>query len=74
MSDKGGAADKIAWHNAALSAKTSGLTDVFKDMITKAIEGQMGEEEALEMAREVLQGKVEELGVGGGGRGVHDDN
>ena len=42
MSDKGRAADKIAWHNATLSAKTSGLTDVFKDIITKAMEGQMG--------------------------------
>ncbi|GMH79095.1 hypothetical protein TrST_g1198 [Triparma strigata] len=66
MSDTG---DKIARHNAALSCKNSGLTEVFKDVIAKAIGEEMGEEEALLMARDVLKGKVEELGGGGGGDG-----
>ena len=66
MSDTG---DKIARHNAALSCKNSGLTEVFKDVIAKAIGEEMGEEEALLMARDVLKGKVEELGGGGGGGG-----
>ncbi|GMI08539.1 hypothetical protein TrVE_jg6707 [Triparma verrucosa] len=66
MSDTG---DKIARHNAALSCKNSGLTEVFKDVIAKAIGEEMGEEEALLMARDVLKGKVEEFGGDGGGGG-----
>jgi hypothetical protein len=47
-------------HNAALSSKRSGLHDCFKDVVARALEGGMDEDEALALAREAVAKKLQE--------------